>query len=92
MHSQQKRELKAKAHQLKPVVIIGQHGVTEAVINETDIALKAHELIKIKDNSGERSDRKALAAQLCQQLNAECVQIIGKTIVLYRNVVNPFPV
>ena len=84
MESQLKRQLKAKAHHLKPVVTIGQAGLSEAVIKEANVALTAHELIKIKDSSGERSERAPLAQQLCQQLSAECVQIIGKTIVLFR--------
>nr|WP_241030094.1 ribosome assembly RNA-binding protein YhbY [Legionella anisa] len=79
-----KKSLKAQAHHLKPVVLLGAKGLTEAVIAETDIALLAHELIKVKINGAEREDRLIMAAELCEQLHAELVQMIGNTVIMYR--------
>ncbi|MCW8445009.1 ribosome assembly RNA-binding protein YhbY [Fluoribacter gormanii] len=79
-----KKSLKAQAHHLKPVVLLGAKGLTEAVIAETDIALLSHELIKVKINGAEREDRMIMADELCQQLHAELVQMIGNTVIMYR--------
>lgn len=80
----QRRQLKGLAHHLKPVVIIGQKGPTEAVINEIDQALEHHELMKVKMAGHDRDARKQIAAHLCEQLAAEAVQIIGNTLILFR--------
>ncbi|HCW6764880.1 TPA: ribosome assembly RNA-binding protein YhbY [Legionella pneumophila] len=79
-----KQSLKAKAHHLKPVVLLGAKGLTEAILAETNIALLAHELIKVKINEAEKEDRMQMAEELCEQLHAELVQMIGNTLVLYR--------
>ena len=81
---QQIRELKKLAHHLKPVVMLGQQGISENLINEIDLSLVAHELIKIKLAGAERTERLALAQQICEQVEAELVQIIGQMAVLYR--------
>lgn len=79
-----KKSLKAQAHHLKPVILLGAKGLTEAVIAETNIALLSHELIKVKINGAEREDRLAMATELSAQLKAEIVQTIGNTVILYR--------
>lgn len=79
-----RQELKAKAHHLKPVVLLGAKGLTPAVINETDVALTAHELIKVKINGAEKPDREMMAQDLCQQLQADLIQLIGNTAIIYR--------
>ena len=79
-----KKSLKAQAHHLKPVILLGAKGLTEAVVAETNIALLSHELIKVKINGAEKADRLAMANDLCQQLKAELVQMIGNTVILYR--------
>lgn len=79
-----KKSLKAQAHHLKPVVLLGAKGLTEAVVAETDVALNSHELIKVKINGAEKEDRIIMANELCQQLQAELVQIIGNTAIIYR--------
>ncbi|CCD07021.1 TPA: ribosome assembly RNA-binding protein YhbY [Legionella pneumophila] len=79
-----KQSLKAKAHHLKPVVLLGAKGLTEAIVAETNVALLAHELIKVKINGAEKEDRMQMAEELCEQLHAELVQMIGNTLVLYR--------
>lgn len=79
-----KQSLKAQAHHLKPVILLGAKGLTDAVVAETNIALLSHELIKVKINGAEKEDRLAMANNLCQQLKAEMVQMIGNTVILYR--------
>jgi len=84
LNSQQRKQFKSDAHHLKPVIRIGQHGVSEGVIAETHIALNTHELIKVHIQQGERDDRIAAANSLCQQTDAELVHHIGKTFIIYR--------
>ena len=79
-----RKSLKAQAHHLKPVVLLGAKGLTEAVVAETEIALQSHELIKVKINGAEREDRIQMANELSQQLQADLVQLIGNTAILYR--------
>lgn len=79
-----KQNLKAQAHHLKPVVTLGAKGLTEAVVAETGHALNAHELIKVKIQGLEKGDRRLVASKLCQQLEAELIQLIGNTAVIYR--------
>lgn len=84
MDSLFKQTLKSKAHHLKPVVLLGAKGLTPAVVDETHLALLSHELIKIKINGAEKADRQAIAAEICNQLKAELVQLIGNTAIIYR--------
>ena len=76
--------LRARAHHLNPVVMIGQHGLTEAVIRETETALNAHELIKVRVLGDERDERLLIGEELCAATGAQLVQHIGKLLVLYR--------
>ncbi|WP_373746001.1 ribosome assembly RNA-binding protein YhbY [Neisseria dentiae] len=77
-------ELKARAHHLNPVVMVGQHGLTESVIKETDAALTAHELIKVRVLGDDRAERIAICEALCEAVDAQLVQHIGKLLVLWR--------
>lgn len=79
-----KQNLKSKAHALKPVVLLGAKGLTTAVVEEIDVALQAHELIKIKLNGVERDERRLVAESICEQLSAELIQLIGAVIVIYK--------
>lgn len=79
-----KQQLKARAHHLKPVVLLGQHGLTEAVLKEVDIALAAHELIKVKYATLDREERLAAFTSMCESLKADCVQTIGNIAIIYR--------
>ncbi|MFC3874063.1 ribosome assembly RNA-binding protein YhbY [Neisseria musculi] len=76
--------LKARAHHLNPVVMVGRHGLTESVIKETDTALAAHELIKVRISGDDRAERTAICQALCEAVNAQLVQHIGKLLVLWR--------
>ena len=79
-----KQDLKAKAHHLKPVVLLGAKGLTPAVVEETNNALLIHELIKVKISGAEKPERLIIANELCEQLGADLVQLIGSTAILYR--------
>jgi RNA-binding protein len=80
----ERRALKARAHALHPVVIVGSKGLTELVLKEVEIALTSHELIKIKLASNDREERASQFAALAASLAANPVQQIGKIAVLYR--------
>ncbi|MDH4377140.1 MAG: YhbY family RNA-binding protein [Ramlibacter sp.] len=75
---------RAEAHHLDPVVMIGNDGLTPAVVKETDAALKAHGLIKVRVQGDDRAAREAVYLQLADQLSAAPIQHIGKLLVLWR--------
>lgn len=75
---------RADAHHLNPVVMIGSDGLTPAVVKETDAALKAHGLIKVRVLGDDREARETIYAQLCDELSAAPIQHIGKLLVLWR--------
>lgn len=81
LNSSQRKHLKALAHHLDPVVMVGAKGLTEAVLREADGALRAHELIKMKVAA---EDREPVARAVCEALGCALVQHIGKVLVLYR--------
>ncbi len=87
--SPERRALRAKAHALKPVVLLGQHGVTPAVVTAIEEALVAHELIKVRLRGIEREVRDAVITDLAARLQAEIVNLIGHIVTLYR--ANPEP-
>ncbi|WP_119154447.1 YhbY family RNA-binding protein [Caldimonas tepidiphila] len=80
----QRKEKRADAHHLDPVVLIGGEGLTPAVLKEIDTALNAHGLIKVRVFSDDRAAREELLAQLSDQLDAAPIQHIGKLLVLWR--------
>jgi RNA-binding protein len=80
----ERKELKARAHNLDPVVMIGAKGLTEEVVKEVALALKVHELIKVRAPAMERDARDVAFKALCEQTGAEPVQHIGKIFILYR--------
>lgn len=80
----QRQNLKARAHPLKPTVMIGSAGLTASVLEEIARALKSHELIKIRVMNDDRDERAAMLEQICTRLNAAAVQQIGKTLVVYQ--------
>jgi putative YhbY family RNA-binding protein len=80
----ERRSLRADAHHLNPVVLIGAEGLTEAVRKETDAALNAHGLIKLRVFSDVRETREQMLSSLTEELSAAAVQHIGKLLVLWR--------
>jgi putative YhbY family RNA-binding protein len=75
---------RAEAHHLDPVVMIGNDGLTAAVKKETDAALSAHGLIKVRVLGDDREQREAVYQRLCDELGAAPIQHIGKLLVLWR--------
>lgn len=91
LSSQQRKQLKAIAHHLKPIVTIAGNGISESVLSELERALEDHELIKIKIVAEEREDRVALIHEITRQTQAELVHSVGKTAVLVRYSNRPKP-
>jgi len=79
-----KRELKSQAHHLKVIIQVGQHGVSENVISETENALNTHQLVKVQIQSDDREERLTAANLLVEKTASTLVQKIGKIFVLYR--------
>jgi RNA-binding protein len=80
----QRRHLKGLAHPLKPVILMGNAGLTEGVVAETDRALTDHELIKVRLPGQDRVQRDAALAQLATRTSSAMVTRIGHVAVLYR--------
>jgi RNA-binding protein len=79
-----RRELRAAAHHLSPVVSVAGNGLSASVVAEIDGALATHELIKVRIYGEERAARTSLMEDICQQVGAVAVQHIGKLLVLWR--------
>ena len=84
LSTRRRSELRAEAHKLSPIVIIGDKGLTDEVVAEIDRSLKAHELIKVRATTGEREARDVWLEAICERLAAHPVQQIGKIFVIYR--------
>ena len=80
----QKKYLRSMAHDLKPFVMIGQHGLSESVIAEIDSTMLKHELIKIKLRVGDRDEKQKIIEKILEFSHAEIVQVIGGVLVIYR--------
>ena len=80
----QKRYLRSMAHDLKPFVMIGQHGLSESVINELELTLLKHELLKIKLRVSDRGERQQIVDKIILLSKGELVQLIGGVLVIYR--------
>ncbi len=80
----ERKQLKARAHNLDPVVMIGAKGLTDEVVKEVELALKAHELIKVRAPSLDRDAREVAFQALCERTGAQAVQHIGKVFIIYR--------
>lgn len=78
-----RQQLKAQAHALKPIVVVGNKGLSETVNKEIDRALYDHELIKIRIQY-ERDERRAIFEEICQTHQAEPVQLLGSIATIYR--------
>jgi len=84
LSTRDRKQLRQIAHHLDPIVTVGEHGVSDALIAETGRALSDHELIKVRIHSNDREERAAAAAALAAASGATIVQTIGKIVVLYR--------
>ncbi len=84
LSSDERRELRARAHNLNPVVSIAENGLTEGVLKEIEVNLTAHGLIKIRVYGDSRENRATYLEKICAETGAAPVQQIGKLLVVYR--------
>ena len=84
LSTKQIAHLRGLAHNLNPVVMIGNNGLTDNIIKEIELNLNAHELIKIQVAGDDREARVAIYADICAKTNAVAVHHIGKQLVIYR--------
>lgn len=84
LSKKQLKFLRARCHDLKAVILLGQKGLTDEVLSELDIALTHHELVKIKLSVDDREARKQMIADICEKSHSQEVQSIGKTLSVYR--------
>lgn len=80
----QKKFLRSKGHSLKPVVMLGQHGLSEGVLAELESSLETHELLKIKVRGDDREDKQKIINEIVGISGAHLVQVIGNVMVIYR--------
>lgn len=83
LNNKQTRQLKTLAHQLKPIVMVGQHGISDNILNEIDIALDHHELIKVRI-SADKEERQQILTVILDHSSAVAVQMIGHIAILFR--------
>ncbi len=89
LNVKQRQHLKALAHHRKPVVQVGNAGVTAAVIKEIELALGRHELLKIRLPGVEREARTEMLKKICEATGADAVQEIGRVAIVYRRAEKP---
>ena len=89
LNKKQIQYLKGVAHNLKPIVLLGSNGLTEAVVAEIDSALEHHELIKVKIPTDDREVKGLIVEAICRETEATKVQVIGKTLIIYRKAQEP---
>ena len=80
----ERRDLRARAHRLDPMVSVGRQGLTPPVLHEIDVNLLAHELVKVRVFGADRDQRKVVLARICAELEAAPVQHIGRLLVVWR--------
>ncbi|MDB4020945.1 YhbY family RNA-binding protein [Litorivicinus sp.] len=88
--SVRKKQMRAIGHHLKPVVLIGDQGISAGVVDELNRALNDHELVKVKVRA-ERDIRKKLIESLCEKTDAQCIQTTGTMALIFRPTENPNP-
>jgi RNA-binding protein len=91
LDSSRKKELRTIGHQLNPVVMVSERGLSEGINLELERALEDHELIKVKLALADPAARRTVAAELCAQHRAELVQQVGKVVLIYRAAQRPNP-
>ena len=82
--SQERSALRSAAHSLNPIVLIGDKGLTQAVLKEIDVGLNAHELIKVRVSGKDKTQRNEILETICAELNCAPVHHLGHVLILYR--------
>ncbi len=84
LSNNQKKYLRSLAHQKKPIIMIGQHGLSNSVREELLSTLDHHELLKIKIRTDDKIDKKVVINDILVLTQSECVQVVGGTLVIYK--------
>jgi len=84
MTGKQRRYLRGLGQRLTPTLHVGHEGVSEAVVQQADVLLEAHELVKIRVGDNAPEDRHATASELARRTRADLTQVLGRTALLYR--------
>ena len=84
LNESQKKYLRGRGHQLKPLIMVGDAGLSESVLAEFESTLAHHELIKVKIRADDRAIRDEMIVKLCTEHSAELIQRIGNVALLYR--------
>lgn len=84
LNKKQIQHLKGLAHSLKPTILLGSNGLTEAVVAEIDYTLSHHELIKIKIPTDDKETKSLIVDAICRETNSTMIQVIGKTLIIFR--------
>lgn len=79
----QKKFLRSRGHILKPIVTVGQHGLSESVLVELESTMAKHELLKIKIRADDRNDRQKMIDEVINITKAHLIQVIGSVVVIY---------
>ncbi len=80
----QKKFLRSMGHALKPVVMIGQQGLSESVLAELETTMNKHELLKIKIRAGGKDEKQQMINQIVDVSKSHLIQVIGNIMVIYR--------
>lgn len=84
LSEKQRKHLRTLGHKLKPVVMVGANGLTEAVLQELEQSIEHHELMKIRVTVGDRDDRDKIVGEVCERARAELVQRVGNIALLFK--------
>lgn len=84
LSKKQVKFLRGIAHHIKPVVIVGQNGLSDNVKTEIELAIRQHELIKVKLGGLDARERKQAVVDLCESNQAQCIQTIGHIAVFFK--------
>jgi RNA-binding protein len=84
LNNAQKRYLRGLAHDLKPIILVGAKGISDALLAELDLALERHELLKVKFSAQDRETRDAWMDQLVEKSSSSLINKIGNTIIIFR--------
>ncbi len=84
LNGKQRRYLRALGHHREPVVQVGKEGLSEGLVAALDTALETHELVKVKLGAAAGADRRALGAAVAEAAGGELVQVLGRTVLVYR--------
>ncbi|HEY2747536.1 MAG TPA: ribosome assembly RNA-binding protein YhbY [Polyangia bacterium] len=84
LSGKQRRFLRAMGHHKDPIVQVGKDGISEGLLSALDVALDTHELVKVKLGDSAGADRRALGAAIAEAAGGELVQVLGRTVLVYR--------